>query len=381
MRGRGPVDHVILLDGTMGSLRPERMTSIGLIYRFLRRAVPRASVYYGKGLQWREWHEMSEVWFGWGVHRQILRAYGWLAMRYRPGDRVFVIGYSRGAFAARSLVGMIDRVGLLRADCAIERNVRLAWRHYEARTPGPGFAGFRRRRCHEAVRIEMVGAFDTVMALGLELPFFWIWNEPRTRFHDHRLGQSVHHGYQALALDETRSVLEPLIWDSEGTGASRIEQVWFRGCHADIGGQIGLRRRSRGLANIPLVWMLERAEALGLGLPAGWQQDFPTDPAAPSVGSWTGWGKFYLFRAPRVVGRDLSERLHESVPVPLRARGAILRPRVLRPEILRAAPAQGSVGGAAGASAGGAEDKAGGRAGGIEPPVGGAPDLAPGDAG
>ena len=373
LRGRGPVNHVILLDGTLGSLRPDRLTSIGMMYRLLRGSAPGMSVYYGKGLQWREWHDTSDVWFGWGVNRQILRAYGWLAMRYQPGDRIFLIGYSRGAFAVRSLAGMIERVGLLRHEAAIERNVRLAWRHYEGETPASILQSFRAGLCHDHVRIEMVGVFDTVSALGVPLPFFLGWNEKRTRFHDHFLGHSVHHGYQALALDETRSAYEPLIWDSTDAAAERVEQVWFRGCHGDIGGQLGAFPEARPLANIPLVWMLERAEELDLPLPPGWRAQFPCDPAAPSVGNWRGWGKYSLMRAPRIVGRDPSERVHSSVPDPAPSdRRWILRPHLLRGH-RTACDAQGSELGR--------HDEAGGGAGGVEPSVLHAPDLSARDTG
>ncbi|MEZ5686333.1 MAG: DUF2235 domain-containing protein [Paracoccaceae bacterium] len=121
--GREPLDHVILLDGTLGSLKPGQMTSIGLIYRFLRSAHPRASLYYGKGLQWREWHLVSGV-VRLGRRGADRARLAGLPRASRPGDRIFIIGYSRGAFAARSLAGMIGRVGLLTAEAAIERNVR-----------------------------------------------------------------------------------------------------------------------------------------------------------------------------------------------------------------------------------------------------------------
>jgi len=307
---RGSVDHVVLLDGTLGSLSQAHLTSIGLIYKFLRRAAPRTSVYYGKGLQYREWRDIKDIWLGWGVEAQIMRAYGWLAMRYRPGDRIFLIGYSRGAFAARSLAGLIDRVGLLRADAATERNVEQAWRHYRSELSPKAF---RHAHCHKETPIEMVGVFDTVAALGVRLPLFWTMSAERVRFHDHTLGRSVRHGFQALALHETRPVLSPLLWNSAGTGAGRIEQVWFRGCHADIGGQLAEHEGSRPLSNIPLVWMMEQAQSLGLALPQGWQASFPCDPFAPSVGSWGGWGKLYIMRQPRRVGADGSEELHDSV--------------------------------------------------------------------
>ncbi len=369
---RGAVDHVVLLDGTMGALwggtfggaalASARLTSIGILYRYLRRRVPRASLYYGQGLQFREWRDWRDVWLGWGVEAQICRAYGWLAMRYQPGDRIFLIGYSRGAFAARSLAGLIDRVGLLRADAATERNVMLAWRHYQSEVSPEAF---RHAHCHPSTPIEMVGVFDTVAALGVQLPLLWMLSASRTRFHDHRLGGSVRHGFQALALHETRAVLEPMIWDCEGTGAERIEQVWFRGCHGDIGGQLSGQEAARPLANIPLVWMMAQAEALGLALPPGWREDFPADPTAPSVGNWRGWGRFFVLRAPRVVGRDASERIHETAFVVPREWWLTIRPRLTGAQ----------------ASAGGAHDETGGGAKGIDPPVLHAADLAARDPG
>ncbi|PTV96275.1 putative alpha/beta hydrolase family protein DUF2235 [Rhodobacter aestuarii] len=337
---RGPVDHVVLLDGTLGSLNPMRRTSIGILYLYLRGSLPRASLYYGRGLRYRAWRDLKDVWLGWGVEAQIMRAYGWLAMRYRPGDRIFLLGYSRGAFAARSLAGLIDKVGLLKASAATERNVLQAWRHYMA---GVGSDAFRERNCHRTTRIEMVGVFDTVAALGPRFPFRTASSAARVDFHDHDLGPSVRHGFQALALHETRQVLAPLMWNREETGAHRIEQVWFRGCHADIGGQLAGEERARPLANIPLVWMMERAEGLGLELPFNWRANFPRDAAAPSVGSWGGWGKTSLLRAPRVVHRCASERIHETalaarrewwlkiLPLPKRQPGAAMTRQVAVP--------------------------------------------------
>ena len=312
-RSRGPIFHVIILDGTMSSLMPGSESNAGLTYRLLARVGAPVSVYYEAGVQWEDWRATRDVMLGRGINRQIRRAYGYLASRYRPGDRIFLMGYSRGAFAVRSLAGVIDRVGLLRADCATERNVKTAYRHYQDAFGSLAGAAFRRAHCHEAVEIEMVGVWDTVKALGLGLPILWRWSAPAHEFHDQALGPSTRHGFHALALNETREAFAPELWQSPEDGPTRIEQVWFAGAHGDVGGQLGGFDAARPLANIPLVWMLEKAESCGLPLPMGWRLDFPTDPTAPSVGTWMGWGKLFWNRKRRVVGRDRSERLHDSV--------------------------------------------------------------------
>jgi uncharacterized protein (DUF2235 family) len=110
---------------------------------------------------------------GAGINRQIRRVYGFLASRYRPGDRIFLFGYSRGAYAVRSLAGVIDRVGLLRAECATERNVEIAYRHYRRGIDGAAQRAFVKRFCHAEAPVEMVGVWDTVKALGFRAPIVW----------------------------------------------------------------------------------------------------------------------------------------------------------------------------------------------------------------
>ena len=92
--------------------------------------------------------------------------------------------------------------------------------------------------------------------------------------------------------------------------------MWFRGAHADIGGNIGDFAAARPLANIPLVWMLGRAETVGLSLPRGWQARDPCDPMAPMVGTVRGFGLFFLLRRKRLIGLDPSESIHPSAAVP-----------------------------------------------------------------
>ncbi|WP_272003544.1 DUF2235 domain-containing protein [Roseovarius sp. ZX-A-9] len=313
-RARGEVTHVLILDGTMSTLEPGCESNAGLAYKLImERSGPGLSVYYEAGLQWQDWRSTPGVMLGRGINRQIRRAYGYLASRYRPGDRIILLGYSRGAYAVRSLAGAIDMVGLLRAEHATERNIRTAYRHYERTASDETVAAFRRAYCHEATPIAMVGVWDTVKALGLRLPLLWRLTERHHDFHSTALGASVLRGYHALALDETRSAFEPVLWDSRNAPHAQVTQMWFRGAHGDIGGQLGGFEAARGLSNIPLVWMLEQAEKAGLDLPEGWQARFPWDPDAPSVGTWRGWGKLFVLRKRRVVGADPSEQVHESV--------------------------------------------------------------------
>jgi len=313
-RKRGQVTHVLILDGTMSSLDPGCESNAGLTYKLLSEVSgPSLTLYYEAGLQWQDWRATADVMMGRGINRQIRRAYGYLASRYRDGDRIFLMGYSRGAYAVRSLAGVIDRVGLLKAEHATERNIVTAYRHYQSNQGSEAAQTFAKTFCHSEAHVEMVGVWDTVKALGLRLPLLWRWSEAAHAFHSHALGPTIRHGFHALALDETRHAYEPILWSSTPDWNGHVEQVWFRGTHGDVGGQLGGFKPARPLANISLVWMLQRAETCGLTLPAGWRARFGTDAKAPSVGTWRGWGKIFLLRGPRVVGQDPSERLHETV--------------------------------------------------------------------
>ncbi|MEX0366979.1 MAG: DUF2235 domain-containing protein [Ruegeria sp.] len=319
---REPLVHVIILDGTMSTLEPGFETHAGQLYRMLCKMGPRVSIFYEAGVQWQSWRRTTDVVMGKGINRQIRRAYGYLASRYKPGDKIFFMGYSRGAYGVRSLAGVIDMVGLLKAEHATVRNIRQAYRHYECNPRSAHAAEFSRRFCHEDLQIEMIGVWDTVKALGMRLPVLWRFAEARHAFHNHQLGPSIQHGYHALALDETREVFQPVLWQCSPGFNGHVEQVWFRGTHGDVGGQLAGHEDARPLSNLSLVWMLEKAEAHGMPLPEDWRESFPTDTEAPSVGTWRGWGKIFLLRRRRTFGRDRSERVHESVrpetmPAPL----------------------------------------------------------------
>ena len=306
---------MIILDGTMSSLEPGCETNAGRLYRLLQEMGGESSLYYESGLQWSDWRSASDIAVGRGINRQICRAYGFLASRYMPGDRIFLFGYSRGAYAVRSLAGVIDQVGLVRPEHATERNIRQAYAHYRYASGSDAARDFARLFCYPETTIAVVGVWDTVKALGLRLPLLWRWTNDKHAFHNDQLGPSIQCGFHALAYHERRMAYEPVLWSCPPGWSGHVEQVWFKGTHGDIGGQLGGYEEARPLANIPLVWMLDRAEQAGLGLPEGWRLRFPQDVHAPSVGNWKGWGKLFVYRRPRRVGDDPSEQVHESLHV------------------------------------------------------------------
>ncbi len=310
---RGPVVHVVILDGTMSSLEPGCETNAGRAYHICREMGSPLSIYYEPGLQWNNWRSAMDVMLGRGINRQIRRAYGYLASRYRPGDKIFLMGYSRGAYAVRSLAGVIDQMGLLRAEDATERNIRDVYRHYECNPESECARQFATAHCLPDVEIEMIGVWDTVKSLGFNAPILWRLSEKKHAFHTTHLSHNVKAGFQALALDETRVAYAPVLWSSPEGFQGRVEQVWFAGTHGDVGGQLGGFEAARHLSNIPLVWMLERAQMNGLPLPDGWAGRLRQDATAPMLGTFRGNGKWFITRRARKIMQDPSERIHDSV--------------------------------------------------------------------
>jgi uncharacterized protein (DUF2235 family) len=314
-------NHVYIIDGTLSSLDDGRKTHAGRLYRLLSESGPRAaqSVGYHPGVQGRGWRKWLCAATGDGLNQAILDGYAAIASRYRPGDRIFLFGYSRGAYAVRSIAGLIDQVGLLRQNQAVTRRIKRAFSYYQAETISPGAAVFRERHCHESVEIEMIGAWDTVKALGPPYPILSRLAPMAVEFHNDALGHHIRAGYHALALDEDRTAFTPVMWRRAPGWNGQLEQVWFPGAHGDVGGD-----RGSAVGTLPLTlqsfrWMLSRAEQHGLILPEGWERRFPCDPLAPMVGAHRGLGKLFLLREPREVGARDGEALHESVIARMRA--------------------------------------------------------------
>ena len=306
---------VFVCDGTLSSIRAGEETNAGLLFRLISRLgqEPGQIVRYDPGVQGTGWRKWLNAASGQGVNRSIKAGYAFLAQHWRPKDRIFLFGYSRGAYAVRSLAGMIGGVGLLRPEYARPRYVDLAFRFYEVGSNSPARRHFSRHRCHETVQIEMLGVWDTVKSLGLPYPLLNRLAPMATEFHDHRLADHILHGYHALAIDETRTSYSPILWELSHDWNGRLEQFWFPGAHGDVGGEVRTYRQARPLSNLSLNWMLRRAAGCGLMLPDGWESAFPEDVTAPMMGPNLGIGKFFLLRRRRLVGTGDGEAIHLSV--------------------------------------------------------------------
>ncbi len=315
MPERLPRTHVFIIDGTLSRLQEGHESNAGLLYKLLRASGPSLSqtLGYHPGVQGEGWRKWLDVATGTTINQCIESGYAALASRYEPGDRIMLFGYSRGAYAVRSLCGFISRIGLLRRRHATERRVHRAFRYYQAEMLSPQAYLFSTRYCHRDVRIEVIGVWDTVRALGLPLPFLSRLAPMVSDFHDHTLGDNVVHAFQALALDETRAAYAPLPWQEKPGWPGQMKQAWFAGAHPDVGGQLGDFPAARPLGNIPLIWMLEQAEACGLILPRDWHEKFPIDPAAPMHGARRARARYFVTRRRRRAGLCDNEYEHSSV--------------------------------------------------------------------
>ena len=309
-----PRNLIFLCDGTLTQLTPGLESNLGQMMRLLNHLGDSSEqlLHYDRGIQGKGWRRWVNAASGQGINISIRNGYGFLARNYRPGDRIYLFGYSRGAYAVRSLAGMIGSIGLLRKDYSTERHVNLAFRFYQVGSQSTARQHFSMHRCDTGVPIEMLGVWDTVKSLGLPYPLLNRLAPMATEFHDHELGVHIRHGYHALAIDEDRTSFEPILWEQSPDWQGRLEQTWFPGAHSDVGGQTS-KAKYRPLANISLNWMLRRADAHGVLLPESWQSWFPEDAAGPMMGSRAGSSGFYVLREPRRTGQSDGETIHLSI--------------------------------------------------------------------
>jgi uncharacterized protein (DUF2235 family) len=221
-------------------------------------------VYYHPGVGTGRWDRVRGGAFGWGLSRNIKDAYLYLVENYEPADELFFFGFSRGAYAVRSLAGLVRNCGLLHRQYTgrMEEAYALYRRRDAESNPQAIEAQLFRKSYTAEIRIKFIGVWDTVGALGIPSgPLSWLNGLIRLRFHDVKLSSYVENAFQALAIDERRRPFKPAIWEQqEHARAQRLEQAWFPGVHTNVGGGYA----DSGLSDVAFLWMKERAASCGL---------------------------------------------------------------------------------------------------------------------
>ena len=247
---------------------------------------------------------------GWGITANITDCYEALLTRWRPGIKVGLFGFSRGAYTVRCLGGVMATCGIATRDgsgpisrdkdgpraAARRRIADEAVAAYkikdkaERKAAGAAFAGK-----YQAAQVvpDVVGVFDTVKALGLPGVVNAV-NPWKHEFHDTELSLRVPVGLHALSIDENRREFLPVLWDdvdAEGQAAGQvIEQVWFPGVHSDIGGGYDDDWK---LADLSLDWMLDRLRNVaGLHIPL--TVTISDNVLGKAHDERSGFGKFWL---------------------------------------------------------------------------------------
>ena len=353
---------VICMDGTGNRGGRTRGTNVWRIFNSVDRDHPDCEqiTYYDDGVGSDDFRLLRWAGgaFGIGLSQKIRDAYAFLAANYEDGDHIYMFGFSRGAFAARSLAGMICRFGLLERDAVMTarrglrelavqrvldayRSERKVPRANDGSEPGPA----QMRACRgigdlplRSVPVHFVGVWDTVDAVGGTLgglsALDWVWRKLCGKrwwgFHDLNPHREIRHAYQALALDDERRTFHPKVWNrpnnrlvdarkkraanahkcSYGTEQA-VEQVWFAGAHANVGG--GYPKDSLSL--VPLLWMMHRASECGLQLlESSWAEyREAADPHGRLYSSRAGFAAFYRYGRREVLCRPHVPCIHESV--------------------------------------------------------------------
>lgn len=241
---------------------------------------PEQLCYYSAGVGTQKGEHLSGGMFGIGINEEVLSAYEWLVDHYEPDAKIFIFGFSRGAFTARSLAGFISICGLLKPGSPISlkqvyeryRNGKtkhsiLALSHLDDSTLSQ--EDIWQKRYSRSIPVWFQGVWDTVGALGVPGPWIPHVSKGDFAFLETDLRINDTHAYHALAIDEHREAFAPTLWvkttPKQGdTFAPRdlghVEQRWFVGAHANVGGGY----ENDLLAQVPLKWLIGKAVAHGL---------------------------------------------------------------------------------------------------------------------
>ncbi len=239
--------------------------------------------------------------FGAGLFQKIRDGYTKIAQVYEQGDQVFLIGFSRGAYTARCLAGMIAVCGLPTANFTDDMVNQAFAAYRDKNNRAQILAGFNATYNLFNAGIAMVGVWDTVGALGIPALFGGV--DPVVfGFLDTSLHPDVQTAYHALATDERRCEFPATLWNNPAAGQT-LEQVWFCGVHSDVGGSYPDDPDGSALSDLTFGWMLSKAEALGVQFdPAiAAQYVLPMDPKYALDTKHESWNVLWAFPKHRTI--------------------------------------------------------------------------------
>jgi uncharacterized protein (DUF2235 family) len=251
---------VVCLDGTNNQYDATN-TNVVKLYTMLDRVAIDQLSYYQPGIgtmaplglrgRVKRWFiTRLDLAVAWLLEDHVTDAYRFLMRYYEDGDRIFLFGFSRGAYSARVLAAMLFKVGLLGK--GNEELVSFAWDIFKRKRDLKLYRGFR-RTFGRKVSVHFMGLWDTVSSVG------WIWNPSHFQFTaDNPIVRTIRH---AVALDERRTYFIQNLWTGNRAGQD-IVQVWYPGVHCDIGG--GYIESEAGLPKLALKWIVDEAELRGL---------------------------------------------------------------------------------------------------------------------
>jgi uncharacterized protein (DUF2235 family) len=250
---------VVCCDGT-GNLYCENNTNVIRLFEIIEKGSQEQVAYYDPGVGTlgsrvavtrigKKVTRILGLAFGYGMTRNIEEAYEFLMDNYNEGDKIYLFGFSRGAWTVRALGGLLGKCGILHKN--MKNQVPYALKLYRDKDENTKkrAKGFKRTFSREGLPY-FVGVWDTVKTLG---PF------RAYTFHDCFLNEKIPYGYHALAINEKRKKFAYVPWKPP-RGKQIIEQVWFPGVHCDVGGSYN----EAGLAEVALKWMIDKAESCGL---------------------------------------------------------------------------------------------------------------------
>jgi uncharacterized protein (DUF2235 family) len=308
-------------------------------------------IYYHKGVGTTYGSRLSGGMLGHGLNEEIIRAYEWLIDNYNPGDELFIFGFSRGAYTARSLSGLVGKCGLLLSGAPL--SVKQLYERYrrasavktirtlhEEQEGGKTDFLLEERwvlKYSQPIDIDFLGVWDTVGALGLPFGNLPILGKQDMQFLNTGIRVSNKFAFHAMAIDEHRKAFAPTLWTVDYAKdappphhhrtLSQVEQRWFVGAHANVGGGC----ESDLLAQTPLKWLMDKAAARGLTYRRDLDLEVPQKPPqisdsysefAYGAYKWVTRPYYRPIGAPPVESSptEMRENINETIDVSVFAR-------------------------------------------------------------